>query len=73
MYALSLLSTWLMNVTAYPGSHGVRPLGPRTRLTAVGGAAGVRDTPSMPAGIPTVCWGARAWGPATRCLRRDRC
>lgn len=40
MYALSLLSTWLMNVTAYPGFHGFAPWA-RDVATAVGGAAGV--------------------------------
>ena len=40
MYALSLLSTWLMNVTAYPGFHGFAPWA-RDFATAVGGASGV--------------------------------
>lgn len=40
VYALSLLSAWLMNVTAYPGFHGFAPWA-RDVATAVGGAAGV--------------------------------
>lgn len=40
MYALSLLSTWLMNVTAYPGFHDFAPWA-RDVATSVGGAAGV--------------------------------
>ena len=40
MYALSLLSTWLMNVTAYPGFHGFAPWA-RDFATGVGGASGV--------------------------------
>lgn len=40
MYALSLLSTWLMNVTAYPGFHDYAPWA-RDVATAAGGVAGV--------------------------------
>lgn len=40
MYALSLLSTWLMNVTAYPGFHDFAPWA-RDVATAAGGVAGV--------------------------------